>query len=133
MQIVDLPEVGGFFKPSANADADALLIEVEQFEPMRPNKFKGEVDTIHANVTVFKDGEEPVTHSRVQINHAGLVRKLQGIVGQATVQRLGTRKTEKGHDAWVWMDPEPVAKQRAIEWAKAMDEAADDAPDFDDD
>ena len=59
MQIVDLPEVGGFFKPAAYEDADALLIEVLQFEPNRNDPLRGMVDVVHANVTVFREGTEP--------------------------------------------------------------------------
>lgn len=133
MQIVDLPEVGGYFKPADFEDADALLIEVLQFEPNRPDDMKGLVDVVHANVTVFYAGQEPVTHPRVQINHNGLTRKLRSIVGNGTVQRLGKAKTKKGHDAWVWETPSAEAKTRALEFAKALEDAAADAPDFDDD
>ena len=132
MQIVDLPDAGGYFKPSSVEDADALLIEVLMFEPSRPNQFKGNVDTIHANVTAFRGDADPVTYPRVMINHPGLVRKLQGIVGNGTIQVLGKAKTEKGHDAWVWKDASPEAKKRVLEWNAALEAAAEDAPGFDD-
>ena len=131
MNIVELPEVGGFFKPKEMQEADALLIEVLQFEPNRPDKFKGTVDVIHANVTVFKGDGEPVVHPRLQINHNGLTRKLAGIVGNATIQKIGTRTTDKGHDAWVWVAPDAAAKAKVAEYVKGLEAAEADAPDFD--
>ena len=132
MKIVEIPEGGGFFKPAQHKDADAILFEVLQFEPQRPDTFKGPVDTVHANVTVFEEGKDPVTYSRVLVNHTGLVNRLKRVVGNAVIKRIGTYKTKQGHDGWTLADVEDAARDRVMAYVEELEALEADAPDFDD-
>ena len=132
MDIVEIPEGGGFFKPKQHQEAEAILFEVLQFEPQRPDTYKGAVDSVHANVTVFEKDKEPVTYSRQIINHTGLVSRLKRIVGSAAIKRIGTYQTKQGNTGWTLADVDDEARDRVLAYVAELEALEADAPEFDD-
>lgn len=133
---------GGWFKPADHKEAEAILIEVKQYDRQRPTP-NGPKDSALVDVTVFNtqadiDGANP---SHVQkgcrIEQTVLARDLEGLVGSATIVKLAqTDPTKPGQRAaWVYRAPTAQAKKGIIAYATKREEelaaAMAAAPDFD--
>lgn len=141
LNIVDLPSVGGYFKPKEFASYDALLIEVKQIERDVPTKY-GAKDTITVDITAFEDAEAAKRDAVVEsvgtrIQQVDLARKLAALgVGAATIVRVV--KLEPSNDlpngAWVFRNVAGPVRDAVIDYAErreaAATAAADEMPDF---
>ncbi|MFF4510575.1 hypothetical protein [Streptomyces mirabilis] len=143
LNLIDIPvQGGGWFKPKDNINAQAILLEVHQYERQRPTP-NGPKDSVLADVTVFQDGGAlqagtPEVTKGQRIEQTILARDLETIVGGATIVRLEQVPPKKpgAHPAWVWRPVTDSAVRNAVvayaeKREKAAEEAVADAPDFD--
>ncbi|MEU9605477.1 hypothetical protein [Streptomyces sp. NPDC048057] len=143
LNLIDIPVQGsGWFKPTDNQSAVAILLEVHSFERQRPTP-NGPKDSILADITVFQDqaalasGTPQVTKGQ-RIEQTILARDLETIVGGATIVTLDQiPPTKPGQrPAWVWRPLTDAAVRNAvIAYAKKREEQTEAAlaaaPDFD--
>ena len=127
VQFVDIPQVGGFFKPADYGDAVAVVVEPKRLERQAPSKF-GPRDIMHADVTVFRsqadvEAGSPTELPGTQITGAALVRDLEPLVGNATVVTLEKKPGSQGRsDFWVWSSlVAPGAKKAAVDFVTARE------------
>lgn len=143
LNIKEMPSTGGgWFKPEANKDAKAILIEVNDFEPQRATAH-GPKDSAVCDIAVFATAADvsagkPSSYVKGQrIEQVYLAKDLKSMVGSATIVVLGQTKPKPGQKpAWVWRAvTDGGVKTAVINYAEAREaavaEAVASAPDFD--
>ncbi|MFD7738076.1 hypothetical protein [Kitasatospora sp. NPDC059800] len=133
---------GGWFKPTDQRDAIAILLEVHGYERQRPTP-NGPKDSVLADVTVFKTPDQlktftPEVSQGQRIEQTVLARDLEGIVGGAVLVTIDQVQPKKlgANPAWVWRQvSDPGIKAQVIAYAEQRDAAVRPAggaaPDFD--
>lgn len=130
MAIVNLPTMGGFFKPEDAQNYAAMLVEPTSLERQRPGSF-GPKDAIHADVTVFatqadlEAGVPSGVNPGMIIQGIALVRDLESVIGSGVVVECNQAKTHKPGQkpAWIWSSISPLASLQVADYAAKRDEA----------
>lgn len=143
MDFAETPQGGGgWFKPADYKDATAFLIEVKGFDAQRPGEY-GPKDSVLTDITIFTDEKQIETDSPEEvkkgcrIEYTVLTADLSGLVGKATIVKLGKSNPKKPGQkpAWVWRPVDAYIKKAVMEYGNrreaAIKAALESVPDFD--
>lgn len=126
---------GGFFKPKEHQSAAVILFEPKGVRRGIQTKF-GPKDYVDGDFTIFLTADElksgsPSTVMEGATCEGNIARSLEGLVGRATVGKLGQKDTGKGNPAWTIDQVDPKLIPQIKEYVqKREQEKQDSVPDF---
>lgn len=133
MALAKFTNGGAFFAKDDHLDADVILFEPTKIERNVPsnNPRFGPQDIVHAAVTVFYDGRDPIGLGSVKVTGKALTGDLEGYMGQQVAARIVLKaNTNGGKDFPVLRPAAPAAESRVEKYLEDRDAAIADAPDF---
>lgn len=120
--------VGGYFKPADYLNSLALLVEPKEMQFQVPDKYRGTVDQVVCDITVFdnqKDvdsGEPSKVLENYVVKSAVLVDRFSQIIDSATIVALKKESFKNGNSGYVPVKPAPSIYAKVAEYYEARDQ-----------